>query len=586
MPNGIGRITETAMETRNSELRSDVSPTSSPNVPARIEVTRAYSYVRFSTPSQAAGASLQRQTEKATRYALEHGLTLDTELDMTDLGVSAFRGKNARTGALGEFLQAVQKGYVQRGSYLLIENMDRLSRADIITAQALFSQLIVSGITVVTLTNGEAYSMARLEREPEALLLVVLELIRANKESVRKSQLVGDAKARKKRRLAEHGLEGKPYTRVTPAWITWSNDERTYKLIPERAAIVTEMFSRADAGDGLARIARDFNERGIPTWPQAGKRKTADHWRTSYIRKVLTSTAPIGTFTPHTTTHDETTRSRRDEPMEAIADVFPPAVDADTYWRVSRRLSTKAARGRHAPEPAKSIVAGIAFCATCGHAVTRVSKGGYIYLVCSRANMRAGICKYLAVPYPAVDEALRQNAHNLVSDAPRGKSTAALEKQIDGLQANADVLENRAFALADQLARERSEIVRRRLSAVERELKGFQRQLRELRNQRDTLTTASVKDRLKAVEQTLSGTSATVAETNRVLREAIRRIVLDPEQGRLWLRWHHSDEVQDVLCITRHTIWDDTREITPPMKALFPDRQEEAEQSRDEAANH
>jgi hypothetical protein len=60
--------------------------------------------------------------------------------------------------------------------------------------------------------------------------------------------------------------------------------------------------------------------------------------------------------------------------MEAIANVFPPAVDAETYWRVSRKLSTKAARGRHAPEPAKSIVAGIAFCATCGHAVTRVSK--------------------------------------------------------------------------------------------------------------------------------------------------------------------------------------------------------------------
>jgi uncharacterized protein YoxC len=168
----------------------------------------------------------------------------------------------------------------------------------------------------------------------------------------------------------------------------------------------------------------------------------------------------------------------------------------------------------------------------------------------------------------------RCNAHNLVSDAPRGKSTAALEKQIDGLQANADALENRAFSLADQLARERSETVRRRLSAVERELKGFQRQMRELRKQRDTLTTASVKDRLKAVEKTLGSTGATVADTNRVLREAMRRIVLDPEQGRLWVRWHHSDEVQDVLCVTRHTGWEDMREITPPMKALFPDKQE------------
>jgi hypothetical protein len=112
--------------------------------------------------------------------------------------------------------KSFERGYVERGSYLLIEN---LSRADIVTAQGLFLQLVGSGINLVTLTSGEAYSAERFQREPEAIFLVVLELIRANRESTRKSQLVGDAKARKKKRLAEHGIEGKPYTRQTPAWI-------------------------------------------------------------------------------------------------------------------------------------------------------------------------------------------------------------------------------------------------------------------------------------------------------------------------------------------------------------------------------
>ncbi|SFM34747.1 Recombinase zinc beta ribbon domain-containing protein [Bradyrhizobium sp. Rc3b] len=536
--------------------------------------TKAYSYVRFSTPSQAAGASLQRQSEKAAKYALEHGLTLDTELNMTDLGVSAFRGKNARTGALGEFLEAVRKGYVERGSYLLIENMDRLSRADIITAQALFSQLIVSGITVVTLTNFEAYSLARLEREPEALLLVVLELIRANKESVRKAQLIGDAKARKKKRLAEHGLEGKPYTRQTPAWIRWSEDDQRYTLIKERADLVREMFKRMDAGDGLERIARDFNQRGVPTWGRSGKQRTADHWRTSYIRKVLTSTAPIGTFTPHTTTHDEVTRARRDEPMAPVENLFPAAVDADTYWRVHRKLSTTAARGRNARQAPKSIVAGIVFCATCGHAVTRVAKGQYVYLVCSRANMRADGHPYQAVRYDTVEKALRENARRLVKDAPRGKSTAALEKLIERTQAEADGMETLASDLLQLIAEERgtpeATAASRKLREVEQRLKSLKKELRDLRAQRDTLTTASVKDRLKAVERALSGNTDTV-EINGVLRDAIRRVVLDPEQGHLWVRWHHSDEVQDVPCATRHMSWEDFRETKPPMRALFPD---------------
>jgi hypothetical protein len=90
-----------------------------------------------------------------------------------------------------------------------------------------------------------------------------------------------------------------------------------------------------------------------------------------------------------------------------------------------------------------------------------------VYLVCSRANMRAGGCKYLAVPYARVEEALRENAHNLISEAPRGKSTAGLEKQIDSLQGNVEAGEDLADELTDLLAHERSETVRRRLAAVE-----------------------------------------------------------------------------------------------------------------------
>jgi DNA invertase Pin-like site-specific DNA recombinase len=545
------------------------------DAPVRPEVqTRAYSYVRFSTPQQQEGASFQRQMEKATKFALDHRLTLDTELNMTDLGVSAYRGKNARTGALAGFLQAVHQGYVVPGSYLLIENIDRLSRDDFFEAQTLFQNLIVGGVNIAVLSNGEVYSYDRLKRQPYDIMYIVAEQIRANQESARKSQLIGDAKARKKKRLIEHGLEGKPYTRETPAWLTWSDEEKQYKLIPERATIVQEIFERTAAGEGLARIAKDFNQRGVETWKRGGNSRKADHWRPSYIRKMLTSTAPIGTFTPHTTTHDETTRARRDEPMTPVENMFPAAVDADTYWKVNRKFTTKAARGRNAQQPPKSLIAGISFCAACGHSITRVKKRDYVYLVCSRANMKAGGCRYLAVRYDAVEKSLRDNARRLIKEAPRGKSTTALERQIEALQANADEAEQRTFDLADLAARERSPAASRRLTDMERQLKDIQKQLRSLRAQRDTLTTASVKDRLKAVERALTG-NVDVVETNKTLRDAIRRVVLDPEQGRLWVRWHHSDEVQDVLCPSRHMSFEELRETTPPMNTLFPEKQDE-----------
>ena len=62
---------------------------------------KAYSYSRFSTPEQADGDSLRRQTEAARDYAARHNLALDEELTFHDPGMSAYHGLNAEAGALG-----------------------------------------------------------------------------------------------------------------------------------------------------------------------------------------------------------------------------------------------------------------------------------------------------------------------------------------------------------------------------------------------------------------------------------------------------------------------------------------------------
>ena len=61
----------------------------------------AYSYLRFSTPEQAMGDSRRRQLSLAEAYARQNGLLLDLGLNFRDLGISAFRGKNAKEGGCG-----------------------------------------------------------------------------------------------------------------------------------------------------------------------------------------------------------------------------------------------------------------------------------------------------------------------------------------------------------------------------------------------------------------------------------------------------------------------------------------------------
>jgi len=60
----------------------------------------AYSYLRFSSPQQATGDSIRRQTEAREKWLAENpGVALDTALKMTDAGRSGYRRRNWDTYA-------------------------------------------------------------------------------------------------------------------------------------------------------------------------------------------------------------------------------------------------------------------------------------------------------------------------------------------------------------------------------------------------------------------------------------------------------------------------------------------------------
>jgi DNA invertase Pin-like site-specific DNA recombinase len=100
-----------------------------------------YSYLRFSDPRQAAGSSADRQLEYAQRWAAERGLVLDELLSLRDEGLSGYHQRHVTHGALGVFLRAVEDGRIEAGSVLVVEGLDRLSRAEPLKAQAQLTQI-------------------------------------------------------------------------------------------------------------------------------------------------------------------------------------------------------------------------------------------------------------------------------------------------------------------------------------------------------------------------------------------------------------------------------------------------------------
>ena len=107
---------------------------------------QAYSYIRMSTDLQLKGDSLRRQLEASTRYAAENDLDLVEDIRLEDIGVSAFKGANVSGGALGRFFEAVQTGKITRGSYLLVESLDRISRQELRKSLQIFLSIIDAGI--------------------------------------------------------------------------------------------------------------------------------------------------------------------------------------------------------------------------------------------------------------------------------------------------------------------------------------------------------------------------------------------------------------------------------------------------------
>src|SRR5262245_40837291 len=98
-------------------------------MPASTPQPLAFSYIRFSHPDQAKGDSLRRQTEAARDWCGRNGLCLDETTTLRDLGRSAYTGKhrsNPDRHALAAFLKLIEQGKVPRGSFLIIENLDRL----------------------------------------------------------------------------------------------------------------------------------------------------------------------------------------------------------------------------------------------------------------------------------------------------------------------------------------------------------------------------------------------------------------------------------------------------------------------------
>jgi hypothetical protein len=296
-----------------------------------------------------------------------------------------------------------------------------------------------------------------------------------------------------------------------------------------------------------------LNARGLETWGAGGWK--AKYWHRSYVRKILSNRATIGVFTPHLTEKDPTTRRRTRKPLETIDHRLPAVVDRGLFERVNSRLETTAARGRNSSREPRSIFAGVLKCQYCDGTVTRVAKGEHVYLVCAAANARGGTCKYESIPYQQAEDSFCQTRDFMIADAPRGRDTADLEEAVRQAENLEDARSDEVRGLLELLILDRSKAARERLRAAEVQMQEARDEASDLKKRLDTMTSVSVTRKLDSINSALAQSPVNVAEANRVLKQAIRKMVMRPAEGWLEIHWQHADEPQQIRLYTRR-LWD------------------------------
>jgi len=406
----------------------------------------AYSYVRFSTSKQELGDSLRRQVQMAEDYCAKAGLELHP-VSYRDLGVSAFKRKNIERGALSAFIEAVRTGKVARGSYLVIEQFDRLSRADIDKALALLLNLVHSGIKVVTLVDEKVWDDDTV-KDTGNLILAIVYMSRANNESAAKAKRLSDKWSEKKRRAAA-GDADRIITSECPRWLAPNETKTGFVVLTEKVESIRKVFEMRIGGYGITSIVTRANREA---WPCPGKppvRKSGEAvadferrastgqqtWHTSTVGRLLQNRALLGEYLPYKS--DPNNDGGRVVAGDPIPNYYPAVLDETTFLRAQ----AKAARSGRFPgrrdASLKNWLQGLLRC-TCGHSFVRKNKDSkaqpdYARYYCTGRNRSVTKC-------PGASAKELENAVLTVvsTAAPQYfQGTARMEE----LKARADMLE-------------------------------------------------------------------------------------------------------------------------------------------------
>ncbi len=381
----------------------------------------AYIYVRWSSERQNEKESTERQLKACRTFAKTLGLPIK---EMKDKGTSAFSGSHRSKGELGAFLLRAQAGTVPKGSWLICENLDRLSRENPQEAQYWLLTILRAGIHIHTTMDNHTYTPH--ERNASMhLMRALFSQDLAHEESQKKSNRTLSAA----HNAILRNLGGDKYLACTaaakpPWWITRRQQGRAYynELKEDCAGLVKIMIDLTFEGMGSERIAQYLNKNHLPRPTGLSK-----EWKSSFVSKTLANPAIYGEA--NISLKETDTHPARDY---LIPDYYPEIVSKARFYKM--RALKKQAKCSKRKEEHVSLFGGmnILKCSLCGGSMYHNRQGGGVkrrYMCIT--GQQGGLCKPWSFTADWVEDALLRLCNNQIIEPRVDNSNQRAKEEIE-----------------------------------------------------------------------------------------------------------------------------------------------------------
>jgi len=374
---------------------------------AVIDPAKVAIYIRWSTEDQSDGTTLEVQTETCSAYLVSQGWSVNPDLVFIDDGYS---GGSIERPAMTRLRQLVAQGEVD---CVVVYKLDRLSRS------------VVDTVNLVC-REWENRCCIKSAREPidttsHAGKMFFYTLV--NYAEWERSVIKERTYSGKLRRAQEGKNPG-----MRPAFGYGLNDNGTFRVITDEAAIVERIYREYLSGKGVRVILQGLNKDGI-------KPRSSAAWGQSTVSRILSNPIYVGRISWGRRRTVGNHRIKHEALVVTQSSLVPAIVSVEDWESVQSVKLTRPGFGRGQgsgrSNVSDSLLTGLLKC-HCGHGYTgTATHGAYRYYRCQGVHTKGShFCDSGSVRQEVIDDLVTSSLRELYAGSEaKDRLVAGMAKQ-------------------------------------------------------------------------------------------------------------------------------------------------------------